>query len=58
MWGRRRTRTFKSYLPIKWSADTDRAIERSGETADAMTAATIVWKKKVLKLEKDVWNGC
>jgi hypothetical protein len=46
MWRRRSTPTSKSYLPTKWSADTDRAIERSSETAVAMTAATIGKVKK------------
>ena len=39
---RRSTHTPRSYFPTKWSADTDRAIERSSETAVAMTAATIM----------------
>ena len=35
-------RTFKSYRPTRWSADTDRAIERSSETDVAMTVATVL----------------
>ena len=50
MWGRSSTHTFKSYLPTKWSADTDRAMERSSETAVAMTAAMVC--VKVLKLKQ------
>ena len=31
-------RTFRSYRPTRWSAETERAIERSSEVAVAMTA--------------------
>jgi len=45
--GAGKARTFRSYRPTRWSADTDRAIERSGDTAVAMTAAAIAQMCKV-----------
>jgi hypothetical protein len=39
-------RTFMSYRPTRWSAETDRAIERSNAIAVAMTAARCILRKK------------
>jgi hypothetical protein len=46
--------TFRSYRPTRWSAETDRAIERSNAIAVAMTAAGVLRKKSVIA--NSVWT--